>query len=373
MYTVLFDGAPLVWRPNSPAALHLLTLLAQRPREVRALVALPGTPPFPLPEDIQSVQVDTPAHGSGSLFWEQRLLPRMGREQHADLLHVTGENAPLFGRAMTILSPTAPPGGPTPGSRRSMAERLRLAFGQGGRSRARASFWPADLPLPEGREHSPAGVAHFVKLPPSVNPAFKEAAIAPDLELPEDFILYHGPLDERSLQRLLSSWSWAAAAIGEATMLLVLGADPAQKVRLGHLAQINGMQTSVRGLPLLPLEGLAWLYQHCKAVYHPASIGAWEGAMRLGLACGRPLVGLETRLADALVGPAAYLVSGEQEGPAQNRALGAALITVIVEESVSKALEQAARQRSAAWQAQDFRQALDAAYQGLLDEGVSDL
>lgn len=90
--------------------------------------------------------------------------------------------------------------------------------------------------------------------------------------------------------------------------------------------------------------------------------------MRLGLACGRPLVGLETPLADALVGPAAYLVTGEQESPAQNRALGAALITVMVEESVSTALEQSAHQRSMGWQAQDFRQALDAAYRGLLDE-----
>jgi hypothetical protein len=368
MYTILFDGAPLVWKPNGSAALHLLSLLAHRPRMARVRVALPGDPIFPLPEDIQSVQVNTPSHDWGALTWEQRVLPRLAHNQHADLLHITAKYAPLFGRAMTVLSPTEPFEEQNHRSRRSLGERLRLATGQGGRARARAGLWPADLPLPMRLQDSPMRMEQFVKLPPCVHPAFTEAAIAPDLELPEDFILYHGPLGERSLQRLLSAWSWAAAAIGEATMLLILGADLAQKQRVGQLARENGLLDSVWALPLLPLEGLAWLYQHCRAVFHPAPIGPWDGAMRLGLACGRPLVGLETPLADALVGPAAYLVTGEQEGPAQNRALGAALITVMVEESVSMALEEVARQRSGAWQAQDFRQALDAAYQGLLDE-----
>jgi hypothetical protein len=362
MYTLVFDGAPLVWKPNSPAALHLLTLLDRRPTGARTLLALPGQPYFPLPDDIQSVQVNTPAGESGALAWEQRLLPHLAREQHADLLHVTGENAPLFGRAMTVLSPTAPARSTISASRRNIGQRLRLAFGQGGRTRLKAIFWPADLPLPDQDQR-------IVRLPPCVHPAFTEAALAPDLELPDEFILYHGPLEERTLQCLLSAWSWAAAAIGETTCLLILGADARQKEQIEQLARRNSLSDSVQVSPLLPVEGLAWLYQHCRAVFHPAAIGPWGDAMRLALACGRPLVGWETLLADALVGPAAYLVPGEPQDPAQNRALGAALITVIVEESVAKKLEGAARRRSAAWGARDFRAALDAAYQGILESG----
>jgi hypothetical protein len=362
MFTILFDGAPLVWSPNSPAALHLLVLLDRLSVEARALVALPGRPVFPLPEDIQSVQVNLPARSRGMLVWEQRWLPSLARDQHADLLHITGENAPLFGQVTTILSPTAPGRAPSSNADRGFGERLRLALGQGGRVRLRASFWPADLPAPQGAQR-------IVKLPPIVHPAFTQAAIAPDLDFPEDFILYHGPLDELDLQHLLSSWSWAAAAIGETNKLLVLGADPFQKERLVQLARRNGLADSLRVLPLLPIESLAWLYQHCKAVFHPAPIGPWAGPMRLGLACGRPLVGLETPLADALVGPAAYLISGRPGDPAQNRALGAALVTVIVEESLSKRLEQAARQRINRWGIQDFRQALGSAYQAILERG----
>jgi hypothetical protein len=359
MYTVLFDGAPLVWKPNSQAALHLLALLDQRPRDMRALVALPGRPHFPLPVDTQSVQANLPAGGS-RLAWEQRLLPRLALEQRADFLHITGESAPLFGPVMTVLSPTVPVQPPTHVSRRSLGERLRLALGQGGQARLRASFWPADLPAPQGAQR-------VVQLPPSVHPVFTEAALPPDLELPNDFILYHGPLDERALQRLLSSWSWAAAALVGTAVLLVVGADRLQKERIASLARSQHLDASVQSLALLPVESLAWLYQHCRAVFHPAPIGAWAGALRLGLACGRPLIGLETPLADALVGPAAYLVPGGTEEPAQARALGAALITVMVEESVSAGLAQAARQRSMAWRAQDFRQAQDSAYQALLE------
>jgi glycosyltransferase involved in cell wall biosynthesis len=360
MYTLVFDGAPLVWRPNSPAALHLLTLLDQRPRGARSLLALPGQPIFPLPDDIQNVQVNTPTGEYGALAWEQRLLPRLAHEQRADLLHVTGENAPLFRRVITVLSPTASDRSATPASRRNTSQRLRLAFGQGGRARLKASFWPADLPLPEQSQR-------VVRLPPCVHPIFSEVALAPDLELPDEFILFHGPLDEGILQRLLSAWSWAAAAIGETTCLLILGADAPWKEQIEQLARKNGLSDSVRALPWLPVEGLAWLYQHCRAVFHPAAIGPWASAMRLALACGRPLVGWETPLADALVGPAAYLVAGEPEDPALNRALGAALITVIVEESVTRNLEEAASRRSAAWGTQDFRAALDAAYRAILE------
>jgi glycosyltransferase involved in cell wall biosynthesis len=359
MYTLVFDGAPLVWRPNSPAALHLLTLLDRRPKGARTLLALPGRPLFPLPDDIQSMQVNTPAGESGALAWEQRLLPRLAREQQADFLHLTGKNVPLFGQSMTVLSPTAPARSTIPDSRRNMGQRLRLAFGQGGRARLKAIFWPADLPLPEQNQR-------IVGLPPCVPPSFTEAALAPDLELPDEFILFHGMLDERTLQRLLSSWSWAAAAIGETTSLLILGADALQIKQIEQLARQNSLSDSVIVSPLLPVEGLAWLYQHCRAVFHPAAIGPWGSSMRLALACGRPLVGWETPLADALVGPAAYLVPGEPEDAALNRALGAALITVIVEESVAMKLEEAARQRSAAWGTQDFRARLDAAYQDLL-------
>ena len=35
------------------------------------------------------------------------------------------------------------------------------------------------------------------------------------LELPETFILYHGPFEMTNLEQLVESWKWAADAIGD--------------------------------------------------------------------------------------------------------------------------------------------------------------
>jgi glycosyltransferase involved in cell wall biosynthesis len=63
---------------------------------------------------------------------------------------------------------------------------------------------------------------------------------------------------------------------------------------------------------------------------------------------------------EALVGDAAYLVSQHD-----SRALGAALITIIVESEVVERLTLAARKRSAAWEPAKFQAALAAVYQEL--------
>jgi hypothetical protein len=85
----------------------------------------------------------------------------------------------------------------------------------------------------------------------------------------------------------------------------------------------------------------------------------------LALALGKPVVALETAVADALAGPAAYLVPTQASTQALARALGAALITVLMEESIADSLEQAARKRSAGWKS-DLTEQLGVIYQALL-------
>jgi glycosyltransferase involved in cell wall biosynthesis len=120
---------------------------------------------------------------------------------------------------------------------------------------------------------------------------------------------------------------------------------------------------TLRFLPALSPGALALVYQGCSALLHPTPVYPWGDALRLALASGKPAVGLESALGDALVGPAAYLVrSGESEGET-HRSLGAALISVVVEESLAERLSQAARQRAADWDDEAFAPALQALYQ----------
>lgn len=368
---ILYDGWALVYAPVSPAALHLLTLLAAHPPEITACLALPGASFHPLPELLRTVQVQVANQPRARLAWEQRILPGLARRLRAAAIHHTGGAPALFGALPALLSPAgygglepftwpAPPALAGP-QRLAMTERLRLALGQGGISRLASLLWPADLPAP--RVGLPIQL-----LPPVVHPAWLQAldldrrpASAPGL--PETYILYAGPPSPQALAQVLEAWSWAAGSLGEYYPLLLLGLDLRTRQELPALvARYRLEQNSVRALPDLPLPALVELYRAASAVFHPTFDSPWAGSLRLALAAGRPLVALETPQSDALVGSAAYLVPPRQGQP-DSRALGAALITVVVEEVVAERLAQAAWARAQTWRLAEFSQSLAEFYQ----------
>jgi glycosyltransferase involved in cell wall biosynthesis len=210
-------------------------------------------------------------------------------------------------------------------------------------------------------------------LPPIVPPEFKPGADLDlqkvsagsksltkqlnTLDLPETFILYHGPFKKTDLEQLVNSWKWAADAIGDNYPLLLLGLDVSATQDLSHLATAINLGLNLRVLPDLSPDILPTLYQRCSAVFHPARISPWCDPARLSIACGKPLVASETALTGAIVGPAAYLAP-----PGDARSLGAALVTVIVEEQVAKNLSAAASQRSANWNSAEFGDQLEKIY-----------
>jgi glycosyltransferase involved in cell wall biosynthesis len=232
--------------------------------------------------------------------------------------------------------------------------------------RIKALLWPEDLPLP-------ATQTPVHRLPPVVHPAFLPAASSPGsaqpiqeelaaLDLPETYLLYHGPGDDQALQRLLDAWSWAAASIGEYYPLVLAGLENPAQDRLAVLLAEYQLTGTARPLPPLSLSALAAVYRGCRALFHPAEISPWGDPARLALACGKPLVGLETELAAALAGAAGYLVPPLEPYPARCRALGAALITVVVEDSLADSLSQAALDRAVTWEFDRFSSSLKEFY-----------
>lgn len=220
-------------------------------------------------------------------------------------------------------------------------------------------FWPADLPEAlAGPEARP-----ILSLPPAVHPLFTPGAASgpapsPVSGLPETYVLYHGAGSEADLRRLLETWSWAAGPIGAYYPLVLAGLGPQERARLEALLPAYGLEETVLALPELDLPALAALYRGCQALLHPAPSAPWESPLRLALALGRPAAAVETPLSAALAGPAAYLAPWEPGG----RALGAALITLVVEEGLAGQLSAAARRRSAGWDPARFREALGQAY-----------
>lgn len=351
---VLYDGWPLVYQPNSAAALHLYSLLSLLPDQVQAALALPGPDPEWLPTGLSTEIIITPDTPPARLGWEQRTLPALRQKLGASLLHHTRATPPLFGSAASALSPTEASGWQREAG---FTGRLRLALSAGGMARLRAQFWPEDLP-------APAGGAPLYRLPAIIDPASRGLATdaLSGLELPESYVLYHGPTGGAELRRLLEAWSWAAGPLRGQVRLALVGVDEPARLRLDDLAQAYDLGDTVWALPPLEPGALPELYRHSLAFFSPAPEPPWGGPLRLALACARPVVAAVDPIAEAIVGPAAYLLQ-----PDDLRGLGAALITVIIEEEVAVRLGSAGQQRASHWQrTTEFGEALLAAYRGAL-------
>ncbi len=371
---ILFDGWPLAYEPNGPAALHLYTLLDSLAEEFQAVVALPAKPVDLLPGRIVVRLVETPPTQRARLGWEQITIDKLAKNTGARVIQLASGWPAIFGRAPSLVSPTASePGGlfldaePRPPVRYdNLAARLRAALEQGGMRRASGILWPADLPKPDVS-------APLFMLPPAVPDVFFAGAAlveSPELErLPDTYILYHGPTTDSDLRRLLDAWSWATPALGVDFPLLLLGMDEPGRRRLAELEPAYRFEPAVQALPALPLALLAEVYRRSSALFHPASIAPWGNSLRLAMVCGKSIVALENPLSDALVRSAAYLAPPGVSPRDTCRALGAALVTVIVEEDVAASLAEESKKRSDAWKASGalFRDGLSAVYRQIFE------
>jgi glycosyltransferase involved in cell wall biosynthesis len=273
----------------------------------------------------------------------------------ADLLHLVTPTAPALSAPITIFSPAGFFGEPHSRSSRPVIERLRASLALGGMERINRVAWPADVP-------PPSGAVNLVNLPLSLPRNFISYSKQPvasfsHLHLPAEFILYHGPGGERNLERLAQAWNWAAGAIGENYPLLVPGFSERDRQLITTLADQLNFADSLQILPGITPVDLPGIYHLSTAVFHPAPASPWCGPVRLALASDKPLVALEESLTSAITGPAAYL-AGQNDA----RGLGAALVTVIVEQEMAERLSAASNLRAKTWFSEDFGSNLHALY-----------
>jgi hypothetical protein len=280
------------------------------------------------------------ASSAAQLRWEQRVLPAAARELAVDIIHMPHLFAPFLSSVPILASPTDN----LAQTRREsgVSPRLRGALRAGSQTRLAGILWPEDISVPD--ESLP-----WLSLPPVVHPDFgspfsNHPTSEPDVELPESYILYHGPYDMDSLQTMLSAWTWGAGSIGAYFPMVLVGMDQAERALLATLRADYGLGESVIDLNPFSPTSLPTVYQRCSALFHPASEPPWGGPVRRALACGKPIIAAQEPNSAEIVGPAAYLVP-----KFETKKLGAALITVVVEEEVSGELSKAALARSAGW------------------------
>lgn len=337
---ILYDGWPLAYAPLSAGAWHIRTLLTQGDEGNEALLALP-TEPQAIQPGLQTVIQHT--HDRGE--WEQHVLPALAEEHSAAAIHTTGL-ASLFGKAPTLVSPAEHKG---EGGRTRLAE----AQGFGGLTRS-TILWSSDLPKPR----MPGRV---VTLPPVVHPDFKPSGAHSIVQgLPDEYVLVHGLATERAALRLLESWTWASASIGEFYPLVIIGLDkPMQAFVQAQVAKFQ-VESSVRVAAEIAPQNLPAVYAAATAVVHVGEPVAWGNPLRLALATGKAIVSDQEPLTEAIVGEAGYLID-----PQDSRGFGAAMITCVVDEKAREEFEALAQARAAQWSATNFQNALVEIYRRL--------
>ena len=360
---ILYDGWSLIHDPFSPASLHLHAILENIPPQVDPFLALPGNSPGYL-DFCETEHMPTPGTPWGKLRWEQSYLPSLAKKLDVQLLHLFTPTAPALMSLETVFSPAGFGAGSsgwsgiqkTTADRSRLSDRFRISLGMGGLARNSKIMWPDDLPLP-------AIAGSIASIPPVLPLKFtrdpvpftggKIDDLPQDLRVPDEFVLYHGPGGRQVLELLLQAWIWAAVAIGEYYPLLLVGLDDQDRQVVSQLGNKLGIADSLLVLPAVTSAMLHNLYQLTAAVFHPAPASPWCGPVRLALASGKPLVAAEDIFSAAIAGPAAYLAKGNDA-----RALGAALVTVVVESEMANRLSAAGKHRARDWISNDFGEQL---------------
>jgi hypothetical protein len=295
-----------------------------------------GQPPL-LPEGIHLQPAAVKLSAWGALRYEQRELPRLARALGADLLFIPRPSAPLASPV-----PVAALLHGSPGRRPASAlERLRRALGAAGAAGAASRLVLADLPA------AGPGARVVASVPPFVGAGFRppggSGASAPERSgLVPGYVLCCGSQAEQ-LPLLLAAWTWVEGSVGDAAQLVLAGLDPSAEQGARAQARELGIAASLKILPPAALADLPDLYRGATAYLSLGPVSNGQ-PLRWALSCGVPVAGLNSPETDAVLGEAAYLVP-----PGEARRLGAACLTLLVEEQVATALAQKGLGRATAY------------------------
>jgi glycosyltransferase involved in cell wall biosynthesis len=319
---VAVDGSPLIEQPNSLISLHLIEWLsALHGAGAGVTLIYPKGELPPIPTEIRT-QAIVPKEGVWSrLRFEQRDLPKAAGELDADLLLVGEGRAPLASPC-----PIATVSSFSRDSRsKGLAEKLAFAAGSAGSRGAVAKLYPGDV-------RSQSGHTRYA---PFVTQAFAEASA----EIGEEYVLCYG-FSQKDISLILSAWTWVDGSMGDTVPLTFLGASASLTAEIHSVASELDIEASVRTQSEVTYDDLPKLYEGA-AAYLGTGFEADGQALRWALASGTPVVGLKTPDFESVLAGAAYLVP-----PGNSRSLGAACLTVLIQDRVSEPLREKGLQRA---------------------------
>ncbi len=169
--------------------------------------------------------------------------------------------------------------------------------------------------------------------------AFVDIAARRKYNLPDAYVLYLGGFHPRkNVRQLLAAWTWASDSIGEQYPLVIAGALPKKSDRFyddfESYAKELDVADTIRFIGAVEEEDKAAIYRGAACFVFPSRYEGFGLPPLEAMACGTPVVTTAFSSIPEVVGDAAYLV----EDPDNSRTLGAAILSVIVNDDLSQRL-----------------------------------
>lgn len=335
------NGWTLATSPEAPRSAYLiefLTMLVEESDGVALTLLHPSGDFSDPPVEVNTIAVNCSRSPWGRFVFEQWLLPRSAKRSGADLLFYPYAASPLASPVPVVaLNADSSAIG-----RSTLVERLRWAFGRAGVVGAKRILTYEDVPSPSFIERR----EHLIRLPGWVGDGFRVLAGEADrelrasLELEEGYVLCHG-LEAESARALAAAWTWVDPTVGDYVPLVICGVDDDAQRALTEAARDLDVRGSMRVLRDVAFDHLPALYRGARVFVQNSSRAAGQ-VFRWAMACGVPVAAPRGTPADRILGDAAYLVE-----PGNVRALGAAILTLIVEDQVHERLRQRGLMRAA--------------------------
>jgi hypothetical protein len=209
--------------------------------------------------------------------------------------------------------------------------RLERSLAFAGLRGAAAVLYPSDVP------GEPAEWP-WIAVPPVVPEGLYSsgATTVSGNELPEAYVLAVGE-SPTTLSLLLAAWTWVESSLGDAYHLVLGAHHPAERDRLRRICEGVGLEETAR-VVLLGDDAWSAAFRGASALLHG---GARDNAaaLRWALAAGLPTAAPATPVSESILGPAGYLTEPTA------RALGAACLTLLVEDDLAASLREKAGER----------------------------
>lgn len=372
-------------QPHTGSGQYLRELLAQLPAaapDVEPILVIPEHAALitnnQLP--ITNCVLPTPNTNLGKVQFEQLAFPKACRDLKADLAHIPYWAPPLsspipFVVTIHDIMPIL-----LPEYRDTFRVRLYNALVSAATPGAAHIIADSEASKADIMQHleMPAGKVAAIHL--AVGPQYKpspnflvDATVRQKYNLPDSYVLYLGGFHPRkNVRNLLAAWTWCDGPLGENYPLVIAGKLPAPGDRFhddlpGYAKQL-GIDGSVRFIGPVDEDDKPALYRGAACFVFPSRYEGFGLPPLEAMACGAPVVTTAFSSIPEVVGEAAYLV----RDPDDTRALGAAIIAVVVEPELVDRLTTKGREQVKKFSWQKTAQATVEIYRRVLENKYTD-